>query len=62
MHQWEHLLTGLGAHSTWLEGAMLLASYIIIAMMYLYREGDGEDRLSCVCGQPCCLQPIPSAL
>eukprot|EP00240_Pyramimonas_obovata_P006700 CAMPEP_0118952548 /NCGR_PEP_ID=MMETSP1169-20130426/55047_1 /TAXON_ID=36882 /ORGANISM="Pyramimonas obovata, Strain CCMP722" /LENGTH=172 /DNA_ID=CAMNT_0006899835 /DNA_START=30 /DNA_END=548 /DNA_ORIENTATION=+ len=44
--------------STWLEGAMLLASYIIIAIIYLYREGDGEDRLSCICGQPCCLRSI----
>jgi len=47
-------------NSTWLEGAMLLVSYIIIAVVYLYREDPPEPAGGCICGMECCAMAIPT--
>jgi len=45
--------------STWLEGIMLIISYIIIGFTYLYRKEPPSSEQSllpeCICGEKCCL-------
>jgi len=44
--------------STWLEGIMLIISYLIIALAYFFRKevpaGSALPQPSCICGEACC--------
>jgi Ca2+:H+ antiporter len=45
--------------ATWLEGVMLVTSYLIVAIAYYFRKelpAVDANTLQCVCGEVCCAE------
>ena len=50
------------ASATYLEGAMMVGAYLVVAVTYFFREHDQEYGSKahngiCICGTACCVPP-----
>jgi len=50
----------LDFHATWLDGSMLIAAYVVVAIVYYFKKGTPPtpEDLSCICGDECCVTSI----